>query len=207
MPLLTMLMPIFESKLAATCRISTAISLPTLVWRSARQADRPVGPWFGLRVIAALGLAGAVLSGCQTTGMGEDESAEVEEQMPLIPPDTVQAAEPGTILLVERALDEGRLHDAQLLLERYVFTFPEDPRGKLAAAELRPLVLTTAWMADRLRNAEPDSAEHKRARRVAALAARRHELAAAQESLERAPGYASPAQFSMITPSISIFSV
>lgn len=69
--------------------------------------------------------------------MGEEESAAAEEEMPLIPPDDAKAAEQGTILLVEKALDEGRLRDAQVLLERYVFTFPDDPRGKLAAGELR----------------------------------------------------------------------
>ena len=69
--------------------------------------------------------------------MDEESSENIEDEMPLIPPSSAQAAEPETILLVERALDEGRLRDAQVLLERYVFTFPDEPRGKLAAAELR----------------------------------------------------------------------
>jgi Flp pilus assembly protein TadD len=89
------------------------------------------------RVIAAFAVAGLALAGCQTTGMGEEDEASIEDEMPLLPPDSVPAAEPETILLVEKALDEGRIRDARVLLERFVFTFPEDPRGKLAAAELR----------------------------------------------------------------------
>jgi Flp pilus assembly protein TadD len=114
---------------------STAPSSPISAWKKTRRADRPEGSKRVIPTLAAFAVAGVVLVGCQTTG--KDEEALIEEEMPLLPPGNPQAAEPETIFLVERALEEGRLDDAQVLLERYVFTFPDDPRGKLATAELR----------------------------------------------------------------------
>ena len=76
-----------------------------------------------------------MLAGCQTTGMGEE--AEAGEELALLPEEPPPAAEPETIYLAETALEEGRYKDAQVLLERYLFTFPGDPRGTLAAAELK----------------------------------------------------------------------
>jgi Flp pilus assembly protein TadD len=128
-------MPTFVSKLVTIWRGSTAPSSPISAWKTTRRAERPVGQKRVLPALTVFAVAGAVLAGCQTTGM--DEEALTEDELPLLLPGEAQAAEPETIFLVEKALDEERLHDAQVLLERYVFTFPDDPRGKLATAELR----------------------------------------------------------------------
>lgn len=83
------------------------------------------------RIAAVFLFLSGFLYGCQTTGFGE-ESEELELQPTAEP----EPAEPETIELAERALADGRLKDAGLLLERYLFTYPKDPRGRIGAAEL-----------------------------------------------------------------------
>ena len=86
-------------------------------------------------VFAALCLA-LLAAGCNQ-GFGDENPDLSPEDLVLLPEDIPAVAEPGTIILAEDALKEGRLEDAQILLERYIFTFPDDPRGRLALAELR----------------------------------------------------------------------
>lgn len=85
--------------------------------------------------VVPLLVSGLLLAGCESTGMGED--SEVGEELALLPEEAPPAAEPETIFLAEAALEEGRYDDAQVLLERYLFTFPGNPRGTLAAGELK----------------------------------------------------------------------
>ena len=75
-------------------------------------------------------------AGCNQ-GFAEENPDLQPEDLVLLPEDIPPVAEPGTINLAEDALKEGRLKDAEILLERYLLTFPDDPRGKLGVAELR----------------------------------------------------------------------
>ncbi len=83
------------------------------------------------RLATALLFLSGLLYGCQTTGFDEES-----ERLELQPTAELEPAELETIELAERALADGRLKDAGLLLERYLFTYPNDPRGRLGAAEL-----------------------------------------------------------------------
>jgi len=86
-----------------------------------------------LVVLAVLFSAG-VLSACQSSPSDEDLASDPISVDDLVKP---EAADPDTIVLAERAIKEGRLDDAEVLLERVLFTYPDDPRGLLAAGELR----------------------------------------------------------------------
>ena len=84
--------------------------------------------------VLTLLLAGSVLTGCETAG----EEAALEEQdisiSSIVHPED---ADPDTIVLAERALADGRFEDAERLIERVIYTYPDDTRGHLVAAELR----------------------------------------------------------------------
>ena len=88
------------------------------------------------RTLAVLALLFSVgfLSGCATDPAEKDLAAESISVDDLVKP---EPADPDTILLAERAIKEGRYDDAEVLLERVLYTYPDDPRGLLAAAELR----------------------------------------------------------------------
>ena len=89
-----------------------------------------------LRDFAALAAVSLVLVGCNQ-GFAEENPDLAPEDLVLLPEDLPVQAEPNTIILAEEALKEGRLQDAEVLLERYWLTFPDDPRGLLGVAELR----------------------------------------------------------------------
>lgn len=76
-------------------------------------------------LIAALLLA---VAGCQTA---TDETPELTVAPAIAP------AAPGTLDLVQRALDEHRYGDARKLLDRVLIGEPDNPRGRLLAAELQ----------------------------------------------------------------------
>jgi Flp pilus assembly protein TadD len=76
-------------------------------------------------IIAALLL---VVAGCQTAS---DEMPELSVTPAIAP------AAPGTLDLVQRALDEDRYGDARKLLDRVLIAEPENPLGRLLAAELQ----------------------------------------------------------------------
>jgi Flp pilus assembly protein TadD len=88
-----------------------------------------------LPFVLALLLAGSVLAGCETAS--EEMVLEEQQDLSLTSIVHVEDADPDTIILAERALADERFEDAERLIERVLYTYPDDTRGHLIAAELR----------------------------------------------------------------------